>query len=107
MVQRANLPGSDGERSRRHFGQRSLSSTQLRVPAAVEPGSFDATAGVEMYAYYCLCSNVHQFAVEHETEAAHGDLAHSLGYHVVCVCVCRACVSESGGRGRGLLEDRL
>lgn len=73
--------------------------------AAAEPGSFDAIAGVEVYACYCLCSNFHQFAVEHETKAAHGDLARSLGYHVVCVC--RVCVSERGGRGRGLLEDRL
>lgn len=53
--------------------------------AAAEPGPFDAIAEVEVYACYCLCSNFHQFAVEHETEAAHGDLARSLGYHVVCV----------------------
>lgn len=80
---------------RRAFSSAFWPKVSFFYPAS-EPGSFDAIAEVEVYACYCLGSNFHQFAVERETEAAHGDLARSLGYHVVCVCVCVCvvCVCE-------------
>lgn len=72
--------------------------------ATAEPGSFDAIAEVEVYAcivFVPIFTNSLSSARPKRLTVTWPALWD------VTSCVCRVCVSERGGRGRGLLEDRL